>query len=102
MTLGRSSETELDGGLEIIEDAAPGTFIASAAAVALVDDDEIEEVAWVFAEVWGWLAVLRRSAHERLENGEEEAAVLGNLAFLADVFRSDADEGVFGEWEKAL
>ena len=40
----RSGEAKLDGGGEVFEDAAPGAFVVRAAAVAFVDDDEVEEV----------------------------------------------------------
>ena len=43
------------------------------------------------------LAVLRRAAHERLEDREEEAAVLRHLALLADVVRVDPHQRIFGE-----
>jgi hypothetical protein len=65
--------------------------------MAFVDDDEVEEIGRVFAEVGRRMAVPRRPAHEGLEDGEEDASVLGNLALFADVLRADADQGVFGE-----
>ena len=49
--LGCGGEAELDGGREVFEDAAPGAFVVCAAAVAFVDDDEVEEVGRVVAEV---------------------------------------------------
>ena len=71
--------------------------VVGSAAVALVDDDEVEEVGRVFAEVGRGLAVFGRTAQEGLEDGEEEAAVLGDLAFAPDVVGFDADQRVFGE-----
>ena len=40
---------ELVGGLEVVEDLPPVAVVACAAAMALVDDDEVEEVARVLA-----------------------------------------------------
>ena len=42
---------ELHRGREVVEDAAPGALVVRAAAVALVDHDEVEEVGRVLAEV---------------------------------------------------
>ena len=42
-------------------------------------------------------AVLRRTAHEGLEDGEEHARVLRDLAFLADALRADAGQGIVRE-----
>ena len=97
LALGRGGEAELHGGGEVVEDAAPVALVVRAAAMALVDDDEVEEVGRILAEVGRGLAVLRRAAHEGLEDGEEEAAVLGHLALLADVLRRDAHQRVLGE-----
>ena len=49
--LGRRGQAELHGGREIFENAAPVALIVGAAAMALVDDDEIEEVRRVVAEI---------------------------------------------------
>ena len=70
--------------------------------MALVDDDEIEEVRRIFAEIGRRLAVLRRPAHEGLEDGEEQAAVLRHLALLADVLRLDPHQRVFGKGGKGV
>ena len=40
----RGGHAELEGGLEVFEDLAPGAVVARAAAVALVHDDQVEEV----------------------------------------------------------
>src|ERR1700731_3429180 len=40
---------ELESGLEILQDLAPVAFVARAASVALVNDDEVEKVSRVFA-----------------------------------------------------
>ena len=66
--------------------------------MALVDDDEVEEVRRILAEIGRRLAILGRAAHERLEDREEQAAVLRHLAFLADVLRFDAHQRVF--WKR--
>ena len=65
--------------------------------MALVNDDEIEEVRGILAKIGRGLAILGRPAHEGLEDSEEQAAVLGHFAFLPDVLRRDADHGVLGE-----
>ena len=65
--------------------------------MAFVDDDEIEKVRRILAEVRRRLAVLRRPAHERLEDREEDAPVLRHLAFLADVIRLNAHQRIFGK-----
>jgi hypothetical protein len=75
----------------------PGGFVVGAAAVALVDDDEVEEVRRVVAEVRRRLAVLRRPAHEGPEDGEEQAAVFRHPALLLDVRRLDAHHCILGE-----
>ena len=97
LALGRGGQAELHGGGEVVEDAAPVAFVVGAAAMALVDDDEVEEVRRILAEIGRGLAVLRRPAHEGLEDGEEQAAVLGHLALLADVLRLDPHHRILGE-----
>ena len=42
--LGRGGKADLGGGGEVFEDLAPRGIIGGAAAVTLVDDDEIEEI----------------------------------------------------------
>jgi hypothetical protein len=51
LALGRGGQAELHGGLEVLQDAAPVALVVGAAPVALVDDDEIEEVRRIVAEV---------------------------------------------------
>ena len=97
VALGRGGQAELHGGGEVVEDAAPGALVVGPAAMALVDDDEVEEVRRILAEVGAGLAVLRRAAHEGLEDREEQAAVLGHLALLPDVLRRDPHHGILGE-----
>jgi hypothetical protein len=41
----------LDGRGEVVENGAPGGFVVGAAAMALVDDDQVEEVGRVLAKV---------------------------------------------------
>ena len=55
--LRRGGQAELHGGREIFEDVAPVAFVVRAAAMALVDDDEVEEVRRIVAEVGRGLAV---------------------------------------------
>ena len=42
--LGRGGQADLRGGREVFEDLAPRGIVGGAAAVALVDDDQVEEV----------------------------------------------------------
>ena len=97
LALRRRGQTKLYRRCEVLEDRAPVALVVCATAVALVDDDEVEEVRRVVTEVRAGLAILGRPAHEGLEDREEDAAVLRDLALLADVTGSNADERVFGE-----
>ena len=64
--LGRGGQAELDGRLEVVEDLAPRAVLARAAPVALVDDDEVEEVgAELLVDV-----LLLLGAADRLVEGE--------------------------------
>jgi len=69
--LGRGGQAELHGGREVFENVPPVAFIVRPAAMALVDDDEVEEVRRVLAEIGRWLTILRWAAHERLKDREE-------------------------------
>ena len=42
-------ESELDRGVEIVQDLPPHRFLASAATMALVDDDQVEVISPVLA-----------------------------------------------------
>ena len=44
LALRRGGQAELHGGREVFQNAAPLAFVIGAAAVAFVDDDEVEEV----------------------------------------------------------
>ena len=77
--------------------AAPVALVVRAAPMAFVDDDEVEEVRRILAEIGRRLPVLRRPAHERLKDREEQAAVLRHSAFLADVFGRDPHHRVLGK-----
>ena len=79
----RGGHAELVGRLEVLEDLAPVALVAGAAAVALVDDDEVEEVGRV-------LAVEARPAlvlGDGLVDGEVHLAALDRLAVLDLVAR---------------
>src|SRR5216683_959793 len=110
--LGRGSESELHSGCEIFQDAAPIALVVGTAAMAFVNDDEIEEVRRVLAEIGRGLvgsAILLNgilygadreigvpgAAHKGLEDGEEQTGVLRNFAFLANLVRLDALQRVF-------
>ena len=49
--LRRRGQAELHGRREIVENVAPVAFVVGAAAMALVDDDEVEEVLRIVAEI---------------------------------------------------
>ncbi len=49
--LGRSRQAQLNRRAEVVEDRAPAAFVVGPAAVALVGDDEVEEVRRVLSEV---------------------------------------------------
>ena len=95
--LGRGGEAELHGRREVIEDVAPVAFVIRAAAMALINDDEIEEVRRILAKVGRRFPILGRAAHEGLKDGKEQAAVLGHAAFLANVLGLDAHQRVVGK-----
>src|SRR5262249_27742585 len=82
---GRRGEAELNGRSKIRENIAPGAFVVRSAAMTLVNNDKIEELGWVLAEVWRGLPVLHRTTHERLEYRKEEARILRDFALFADV-----------------
>src|SRR6266404_5832567 len=65
--------------------------------MALVYDDAIEEIGGILAEIRRGFAFLRRTAHEGLEDGEEQAGILRDLALFADILRLDANKGVVRE-----
>src|SRR5690606_12072510 len=93
LALGRSGQAQLHGGREVFEDTAPVAFIICTAPVALVDDDEVEEVRRVLAKV----RRIALTTHKGLEDREENAAVLRHLTLLLDLVRSDTHERIFGE-----
>ena len=102
LALGRGGQAKLHGRGEVVQDAAPVALVVGAAAVALVNDDEVEEVRRILAEIGRGLAILGRPAHEGLEDGEEDAAVLRHLALLADVIRRDAHQRIFREGREGV
>jgi hypothetical protein len=74
----RGGHAELVGGLEVFEDFAPVGFFLRAAAMALVHDDQVEEVAGEFLVEAGAALV----AGDGLIGGEVEfAAEDGDAAF---------------------
>ena len=74
----RGGHAELIRGLEVFEDLPPATVVARAAAMALVHDDEVEEVRRERLEQpWPPLVL-----GERLVDGEVHLAALDDLAGL--------------------
>ena len=90
--LGCRGQAELHRGCEVFQDAAPVAFIIGAAAMALVNDDEIKKIRWIFPEVRRRMPFLGWAAHKCLEDGEENTAVLRHAPLLADVIRRDAHQ----------
>ena len=64
------------GGLEVFEDLPPTAFVPGTAAMAFVDDDQVEEVGRVFAVKAGPVVVLG----DRLVDGEVDFPALADLA----------------------
>ena len=56
LALRRRRQPELHGGREVVQDGAPVALVIRAAAMAFVDDDEVEEVGRVVAEARRGLA----------------------------------------------
>ena len=78
--LGRGGEADLGGGGEVLEDLAPGGILGGAAAVALVDDDQVEEAGRELAEEL--LALLR--AGDRLVEAEVDLVGGVDAALLVE------------------
>src|SRR6202034_219108 len=91
----RRREAELNGGREIIEYVSPFALVIGAATMALVHDNEIEEIRRIFAVVVLAVSMGVRTAHESLEDREKDARILRHAAFLADVIRLDAGKRIF-------
>ncbi len=72
----RRGHAKLNGGLKVLEDLAPVALLASAAAVTLVDNDEVEEVAWKLAIQAGTHFIVR----DRLVRREVHLAALASIA----------------------
>ena len=72
----RGRHANLICGLEVLEDLAPATLVARATPVALVDDDQVEEVACVLLEE----ARAALATSERLVDGEVHLAALHRVA----------------------
>src|ERR1700733_1896631 len=97
LSLWRRSQAELNRGSKVFQDSAPVALVIGPAAVALVDNDEVEEIRRIVPEVRRRLSVLRRTAHKRLENRKEDAGILRNLALLANLLRFDPGQSVLGK-----
>jgi len=72
-------------------------------ALAFVDDDKVEEIRRVVAEVGRRFAVLIfATAHEGLEDGEEHGGVFRHRPLLLDLSRFDAHQGIFANGTKII
>src|SRR5690606_7614245 len=97
LSLGGRRETELNGGRKILHDPPPRALVVGPATVAFVDNDEVEEVARVLAEVGRGISLGVGPRHEGLEDGEEQARILRHPLLLANLTWINPGEGVFGE-----
>ena len=75
VALGRGGHPELEGGLEILQDFPPTALVPGTAPVALVHDDEVEEVGRILA-VEPWSAFV---LGDRLVDGEVHLPPLADL-----------------------
>ena len=76
VALGRGGHPELEGGLEVVQDLPPGALVSGATPVALVHDDQVEEVGRI-------LTVEPRAAFvlgDRLVDGEIHLPPLADFA----------------------
>ena len=97
LALGRRRHAELHRRREVVEDAAPVALVVGAAAVALVDDDEVEEVGRVLAEVGRGSPSFAGPLMKVWKMVKKRLPFLGTLPFLRDVGRGDAHHRVLGE-----
>jgi hypothetical protein len=77
--------------------SAAGSFVISNLPEPFMGPEIVLALWGVFAEVRRWFPILWRPAHEGLENGEEQTAVLGHPPLLADVARLDPNQCILGE-----
>ena len=85
-----------------------GGFVALSLAMSgvqnlvLVDDDEVEEIWWVLAKVWGVVSFGISAGHEGLKDGKKDATVFGNSSFLVDGIGRNPNQSVFREGIKSV
>ena len=58
--------------------------------MTFVDDDEVEKILGILPEVW----FIILSAHEGLEDSEEDTSIGWYPSFLADAARLDTHQGI--------
>ena len=75
-----SSQTNLHSTVKILQYASPITLILCTSSVALVNDNQVEEVFWILTKET--LVILSR--HKCLEYGEEHRTICWNLSTLAN------------------
>jgi hypothetical protein len=88
-------EPELNRRFKIVENVAPFALVICAATMTLIDDNDIEKVLRILAEVRRRLAIITGTAHECLENREEDAGVLRNVAPPRNFVRPNSDHRLF-------
>jgi hypothetical protein len=62
--------------------------------MALVNDDEVEEVGRILPKERARFAILRRPTHEGLENGKEDGPIRGHPAFSPNVGWLNPNQGI--------
>ena len=97
LTFGSGGQSELNGWPEVLHDLSPVALIVCPATVTLVDDDEVEEVRGIVAKAGSRVPLGIPPGHEGLEDGEEDAAVLGHPAFFPDGIGRDPHKGILGK-----
>src|SRR5690554_1416803 len=95
ISFGSCCQSQLHSRAEIFHDTPPVAFIVGPTTMALIDDDKIEIIAWVFTKIWSRIPILIGTAHKGLKDGEEDTAVGGNTPLLADLIRFDTNQSIF-------
>ena len=101
-TLWGCGQPQLHGGFEVVEDIPPVALVVGTATVALINDDEVEEIGGVVTKYRGWFALGIGASHKGLEDGEEDIAILGGTAFLSDLIGGDPHQSIFREGRETV
>ena len=90
--LGGGGEAQLHGRGEVFKDAPPVALVVGSAAVALVDDDQVEVVPRIGAEGEGLRLALGGLGHEGLEDRKEHRRVHRRLSVVIHGLGLDPDQ----------